>query len=183
LIHTLRQFARLLKISTILARYRLDEFLEATHLYRPMRLVRVLAPWATSKEMAGRPRGERLRLALTEMGPVFVKFGQIVSTRRDLVPADIADERAAGPVPPFPGTQAQAIVERELQQPVAELSRISVQPTGFNSAGACSSLRMVAVVVKVVRPGYASSYGERNLHKPGSKSKSAGQANRISAGI
>ena len=47
MIHTLRQFGRLLKISTILARYRLDEFLEATQLYRPMRLVRVLAPWAT----------------------------------------------------------------------------------------------------------------------------------------
>jgi ubiquinone biosynthesis protein len=158
-IHTLRQFARLLKISTILARYRLDEFLKATHLYRPMRLVRVLAPWAKSKEMAGRPRGERLRLALTEMGPVFVKFGQIVSTRRDLVPADIADELALlqDQVPPFPGTQARAIVERELQQPVAELfAHFDVQPLASASIAQVHAAVLPdgrEVVVKVVRPG------------------------------
>jgi len=158
-IHTLRQFGRLLKISTILARYRLDEFLEATHLYRPMRLVRVLAPWATDKEMAGRPRGERLRLALTEMGPVFVKFGQIVSTRRDLVPPDIADELALlqDQVPPFPGTEARAIVERELEQPVAELfSHFDMQPLASASIAQVHAATLPdgrEVVVKVVRPG------------------------------
>ncbi|MSQ98790.1 MAG: ubiquinone biosynthesis regulatory protein kinase UbiB [Xanthomonadales bacterium] len=157
--HTLRQFARLLKISTILARYRLDEFLEATHLYRPMRLARVLAPWATDKEMAGRPRGERLRLALTEMGPVFVKFGQIVSTRRDLVPADIADELALlqDQVPPFPGAEARAIVERELEQPVAELfSHFDMQPLASASIAQVHAATLPdgrEVVVKVVRPG------------------------------
>jgi len=82
--HGLRQFARLLKISAILSRYRLDEFLEATHLYRPMRLLRVIAPWGR-RGVADKPRGERLRLALQEMGPIYVKFGQIISTRRDLV--------------------------------------------------------------------------------------------------
>ena len=159
MIHTLRQFGRLLKISTILARYRLDEFLEATHLYRPMRLVRVLAPWATDKEMAGRPRGERLRLALTEMGPVFVKFGQIVSTRRDLVPPDIADELALlqDQVPPFPGTEARAIVERELEQPVAELfSHFDMQPLASASIAQVHAATLPdgrEVVVKVVRPG------------------------------
>ena len=159
MIHTLRQFARLLKISTILARYRLDEFLEATHLYRPMRLVRVLAPWASDKEMASRPRGERLRLALTEMGPVFVKFGQIVSTRRDLVPADIADELALlqDQVPPFPGTEARAIVERELEQPVAELfSHFDMQPLASASIAQVHAATLPdgrEVVVKVVRPG------------------------------
>ena len=53
-------------------------------------LVRVLAPWRSDGTMAKRPRGERLRLALNEMGPIFVKFGQILSTRRDLLPPDVA---------------------------------------------------------------------------------------------
>jgi len=86
-IHGFRQFTRLLKISAILSRYRLDEFLEATHLYRPMRLLRVIAPWGR-RNVADAPRGERLRLALNEMGPIYVKFGQIMSTRRDMIPAD-----------------------------------------------------------------------------------------------
>jgi len=111
-IHGFRQFTRLLKISAILSRYRLDEFLEATHLYRPMRLLRVIAPWGR-RHVADAPRGERLRLALNEMGPIYVKFGQIMSTRRDMIPADIADELALlqDQVPPFPGEQAQAIIE------------------------------------------------------------------------
>ena len=92
MIRGVRQFARLLKISAILSRYRLDEFLEATHLYRPMSLLRVFTPGG--KELADRPRGERLRMALQDMGPIYVKFGQIVSTRRDLVAPDIADELA-----------------------------------------------------------------------------------------
>ena len=89
MIHSLRQFTRTLKISAILSRYRLDEFLEATHLYRPMRLLRVIAPWG-ARGVGDKPRGERLRLALNEMGPIYVKFGQIISTRRDLVAPDIA---------------------------------------------------------------------------------------------
>jgi len=158
-IHALRQFGQMLKISAILVRFRLDEFLEATHLYRPMRLLRVLAPWSVDKDMAGRPRGERLRLALTEMGPVYVKFGQIISTRRDLIPTDIADELALlqDRVPPFPGEQAQAIIERALEQPVDKLF------TDFDSRPlASASIAQVhaatlpdgqQVVVKVVRPG------------------------------
>ena len=64
MIHTLRQFSRMLKISAILSRYELDEFLEATHLYRPMRLLRVITPWGRP-DMTDKRRGERLRLALT----------------------------------------------------------------------------------------------------------------------
>ena len=122
MIHGLRQFARLLKLSAILSRYRLDEFLEATHLYRPMRLLRLVAPWGR-RGVADKPRGERLRLALQEMGPIYVKFGQIISTRRDLVATDIADELALlqDQVPPFPGAEAQAIVEQALKKPVREL--------------------------------------------------------------
>lgn len=159
MIHTLRQFARMLKISSILTRYRLDEFLQATHLYRPMRLLRILAPWSSNQELAGRPRGERLRLALTEMGPVYVKFGQIISTRRDLVPADIADELALlqDQVPPFPGEQAQAIIEQALQQPVSELfTHFATQPLASASIAQVHAATLPnghEVVVKVVRPG------------------------------
>ena len=158
MIHSLRQFARMLKISAILSRYRLDEFLEATHLYRPMRLLRVIAPWG-ARGVADKPRGERLRLALNEMGPIYVKFGQIISTRRDLVAPDIADELALlqDQVPPFPGEEAPAIVENALEQPVSELfSSFNLQPLASASIAQVHEATLPdgrAVVVKVVRPG------------------------------
>ena len=158
MIHTLRQFTRLLKISAILSRYRLDEFLQATHLYRPMTLLRILAPWGR-RGVADKSRGERLRLALHEMGPIYVKFGQIISTRRDLVAPDIADELAKlqDQVPPFPGEQAQAIVERALGKPVAELfGSFDALPLASASIAQVHAATLVdgrEVVVKVVRPG------------------------------
>ena len=159
MMHTVRQFVRMLKISAILSRYRLDEFLAATHLYRPMRLLRVLAPWSSDRELASRPRGERLRLALNEMGPIYVKFGQIVSTRRDLIPGDIADELAKlqDQVPPFPGEQARDIIETALEKPVDELfTQFDTQPLASASIAQVHAATLPdgrAVVVKVVRPG------------------------------
>jgi len=157
-IHSLRQFARMLKISAILSRYELDEFLEATHLYRPMRLLRLVTPWGRS-DLAGRPRGERLRLALNEMGPIYVKFGQIISTRRDLVAPDIADELALlqDQVPPFPGTEARSIIENALGKPVAELfGSFDLEPLASASIAQVHAATLAdgrEVVVKVVRPG------------------------------
>jgi ubiquinone biosynthesis protein len=158
MIHTLRQFARMLKISAILSRYQLDEFLEATRLYRPMRLLRVGTPWGRP-DMAGKPRGERVRMALNEMGPIYVKFGQIISTRRDLVALDIADELALlqDQVPPFPGTEAQAIVEKALKKPVSELfGSFELEPLASASIAQVHAATLPdgqEVVVKVVRPG------------------------------
>ncbi len=157
MIHGMKQFARLLKISAILSKYQLDEFLEATHLYRPMRLLRVVMPG--SKEIADKPRGERLRLALHEMGPIYVKFGQIISTRRDLVAPDIADELALlqDQVPPFPGEDAQAIIEKALEKPVSELfASFSLEPLASASIAQVHEATLPdgrEVVVKVVRPG------------------------------
>jgi len=157
MLHGLRQFTRLIKISAILSRYRLDEFLEATHLYRPMSLLRVFSP--RSKEMAERPRGERLRMALHEMGPIYVKFGQIISTRRDLVAPDIADELALlqDQVPPFPGEEAQAIVEKALGKPIADLfASFELKPLASASIAQVHEATLSdgrEVVVKVVRPG------------------------------
>jgi len=157
-IHGFRQFSRLLKISAILSRYRLDEFLEATHLYRPMRLLRVIAPWGR-RYVADAPRGERLRLALNDMGPIFVKFGQIMSTRRDMIPPDIADELALlqDQVPPFPGQEARAIVEQALEKPVEELFQtFDTTPLASASIAQVHAATLAddyEVVVKVVRPG------------------------------
>ena len=158
MIHNIKQFARLLKISAILSRYRLDEFLEATHLYRPMRLLRVFSPTG-NKDIENMPRGARLRLALHEMGPIYVKFGQIISTRRDLVAPDIADELALlqDQVPPFPGEEAQAIVEKALGQPVSELfTSFELKPLASASIAQVHEATLLdgrEVVVKVVRPG------------------------------
>ncbi len=77
----LRVLARLLQIQRALVRHRLDDFVRATHLYRPVRLVRLASPWTWFQRSAGATRGARLRLALEELGPVFVKFGQALSTR------------------------------------------------------------------------------------------------------
>ena len=75
-----RQFARLLRITQVFVRHDLDEFVTAIHLFRPYRLLLRLAPWRLFARR-GLPRGVRLREALEELGPVFVKFGQMLSTR------------------------------------------------------------------------------------------------------
>jgi len=156
-IHGLRQFLRLWHISATLARYRLDEFLAATHLFRPMRWARAILP--ARSEIAGKPRGARLRMALEELGPVYVKFGQIISTRRDLLPADIADELSLlqDQVPPFPGSEAQKIIERALGKPVDELfSEFDPQPLASASIAQVHAVTLNdgrAAVAKVVRPG------------------------------
>ena len=79
-----RVLARLLQIQRALVRHGLDDFVRATHLYRPFRFLVYLSPWTWFQRSIGVTRGERLRLALEELGPIFVKFGQALSTRRDL---------------------------------------------------------------------------------------------------
>ncbi len=152
----MRQFLSLLRISAILARYGLHDLLRATHLYRPMGWLQNLVPGA--REAAKRPRGERLRLALQELGPVYVKFGQILSTRRDLLPRDVAEELALlqDRVPPFPGEQAKAIIEEALRQPVEEaFASFDIEPLASASIAQVHPATLPdgqEVVVKVVRP-------------------------------
>jgi ubiquinone biosynthesis protein len=147
----------LLRVAIVLLRYRLDELVDAAHLFRPLKLVRPLLgrPVVDVRPLS---RGARIRLALTELGPIFVKAGQILSTRRDLVPGDIADELALlqDQVPPFPGEDARAIVERELKHPVGQLYA-SFDPVPLASASisqvhAATLHDGRAVVVKVLRP-------------------------------
>jgi ubiquinone biosynthesis protein len=158
LIHATRQFARALNISAILVRYRLDEFLQEAHVFRPMQVVRFFAP-VSRRRVADLPRGERLRLALQEMGPIYVKFGQILSTRRDLLPADIAEELALlqDRVPPFPGEEARQITEDALGGSVTELfAEFDLEPLASASIAQVHAATLHGgekVVVKVVRPG------------------------------
>ncbi|MFI4970322.1 MAG: AarF/UbiB family protein [Lysobacterales bacterium] len=116
----MRQLPRLLRIAGVLARYRLDDLVDAGHRSRMLAIARVLMPRARA-DIAALARGERLALALTELGPIFVKFGQILSTRRDLIPADIADAltQLQDRVAPFPAELARAAIERAFGVPIA----------------------------------------------------------------
>ncbi len=158
MIASLRSFARLFHIARVLLRYRLDDLLDATRLFRWMRPVRTLiAP--TPASIRERSRGARLRLALEELGPIFVKFGQILSTRRDLLPPDIADELAQlqDRVKPFPGEQARDAIEAALGKPVDELfARFEIEPLASASIAQVHPAQLhdgTEVVIKVLRPG------------------------------
>jgi ubiquinone biosynthesis protein len=149
-------FFRLVRIQRILVKYGLDEFISATHLLRPLRFFFYLAPRGGDRDS---PRGERIRLALEELGPIFVKFGQAISTRRDLLPPDIADELAKlqDAVPPFPTEQAVAILEAAYQSPVDEVfTRFDRDPLAAASIAQVHTAALpdgTEVIVKVLRPG------------------------------
>ena len=152
-----------LRIGRVLLRYRLHTLAEGTPADRWLWLLRPFVPRA-SREVTELPRGARVRLALQELGPIFVKFGQVLSTRRDLVPPDIADELVLlqDQVAPFDGDEARAIVERELGRPVSEaFARFDTVPLASASVAQVHAALLPAtggapareVVVKVLRPG------------------------------
>ena len=154
---TPRQTLRLTRISLVLARHGLDEIILSAHIFRPLRFLIYLSPfhWLRNRQVA---RGERIRRALEDLGPVFVKFGQMLSTRRDLLPADIAGELAKlqDQVPPFPGREARQIVEKALGKPVTELfQEFNETPLASASIAQVHAARLKderEVVVKVLRP-------------------------------
>lgn len=153
-----RQLLRLLYISTVLLRHGLDDIVLATHLFRPVRFVRFFFPWHWLRRPLP-PRGVCIRQALEELGPIFVKFGQMLSTRRDLLADDIAIElsKLQDRVPPFPGMQARVIIETTLGLPVAKLfAEFDETPYASASIAQVHLARLHdgrEVVVKVVRPG------------------------------
>jgi ubiquinone biosynthesis protein len=117
-----RVLSRLLEIQRVLVKHGLDEIILATHLFRPLRFAFYLSPATWFQRGSAGTRAERLRLAFEELGPIFMKFGQMLSTRRDLLPRDIADELAMlqDRVPPFSGVDAKRIIEEALGRPVTE---------------------------------------------------------------
>jgi ubiquinone biosynthesis protein len=164
----LRVLSRLLQIQRVLVRHGLDEIILETHLFRPLRFFFYLSPATWFERQRGGSRGERIRLALEELGPIFVKFGQALSTRRDLLPPDIADEleKLQDRVPPFPGHEARAIAERAYGRPVTEVfAEFDEQPLAAASIAQVHTARLHSgedVVVKVIRPGVREKI-ERDL--------------------
>jgi ubiquinone biosynthesis protein len=154
---SLAQIPRLLRIAAVLVRYRLDDLVDAAHLYRPLKLAHGVLPRPRG-DIAGLPRGERLAMALTELGPIFVKFGQILSTRRDLLPEDVADALTMlqDRVAPFPESVARAAIEAALGAPIAErFATFDGTPLASASIAQVHAATLRdgrEVVVKVLRP-------------------------------
>ncbi|WP_457667834.1 2-polyprenylphenol 6-hydroxylase, partial [Thiolapillus sp.] len=154
-----RQGVRVVYIAWVLAKHGLDEFILAAHLFRPIRFFRYLSPfyWLQRGQRPG--YGVRIRRTLEDLGPIYIKFGQILSTRRDLLPDDIAEElvKLQDNVPPFPAEQSKAIVEKALGGRVEDIfARFEAQPMASASIAQVHAATLHSgeeVIVKVVRPG------------------------------
>lgn len=152
----MRHLARLVFILFTVLRFGLDEL--ALSGFR-QRWVRLLVRLMTVGRRLTLPRGVRLRLALEALGPIFVKFGQVLSTRRDLLPADVADElaRLQDRVPPFPAAQAKAMVEAAFARPLeAMFASFEAEPVASASIAQVHFATLLdgrEVAVKVLRPG------------------------------
>jgi ubiquinone biosynthesis protein len=156
--HHMQKYLRLFTIYRVAARYRLGELLQSVPQAKWLVLLLGL-PGTSSPEVANLSRGIRLRLALEELGPIFIKFGQLLSTRRDMMPADLADELALlqDKVAPFDGLQAKALIEMALGYPLEEkFSAFSVVPLASASVAQVHTATLATgedVVIKVIRPG------------------------------
>ena len=148
----------LYRIARVLIRHNLDEFVIALKLARPWTMLLRAVPrkWRSHYD---EPRGVRLREALQELGPVFVKFGQVLSTRPDLIPEDIYTEltKLQDEVPPFSGSEARRIIEQALDQPIDQIfDEFITESTASASVAQVHYAKLVGgqeVVVKVLRPG------------------------------
>ena len=153
---SLKTIFRLIRIQRVLVKYGLDDIIKKTHLLRPLRFVFYLFP--RSRDISA-PLGERIRLALEELGPIFIKFGQALSTRRDLLPKDIADELAKlqDDVPPFPAEEAISILDAAYGKSVNEVfERFDTEPFAAASIAQVHTAKLPdgpEVIVKLLRPG------------------------------
>ncbi|HTQ99421.1 MAG TPA: AarF/UbiB family protein, partial [Candidatus Acidoferrum sp.] len=153
----MQQYRRLFTIYRTAAHYRLNTLLDEFPQTRGLSLLLRLAPGG--KEVVSMGRGRRLRLALESLGPIFIKFGQLLSTRRDLVPLDIADELALlqDQVTPFPGDQALQLIEQALGKPLQEVfAHVEQAPLASASVAQVHAATLLSgedVVIKVIRPG------------------------------
>ena len=146
---------RLARITTVAIRFGLDDILLSHERLRAVRpWVNRLLFWRDLRE----PRAVRLRLALEALGPISVKFGQVLSTRRDLLPPDIADELAKlqDRVPPFPVEQVIATLERSFRKPVDQVfktfDRTPIASASVAQVHLAELPDGTPVAVKVLRP-------------------------------
>ncbi|HEY6774787.1 MAG TPA: ubiquinone biosynthesis regulatory protein kinase UbiB [Oxalicibacterium sp.] len=154
------RFLRVFKIIRVAIRYGLDDIaMSGLTIPRTTRLLNAILFW---RDISA-PRGERLRRALEDLGPIFVKFGQVLSTRRDLMPMDIADElaRLQDRVPPFPTELAIAQIVRSLgahpDQLFAHFEREPVASASIAQVHFAQLKNGRNVAVKVLRPGVRRS--------------------------
>lgn len=151
---------RLFKITKVVIKYRLDDLLfDIPILPFWIRLFKNLLPWRWfRRKTLPISRGDRIRLALEELGPVFIKFGQMLSTRQDLIPIDIAQALSSlqDNVPPFPAEQSIALIEAQLGMKVTEaFSQFEYEPLASASIAQVHTAILKTgedAVVKVVRP-------------------------------
>ncbi|MCV2361459.1 ubiquinone biosynthesis regulatory protein kinase UbiB [Paucibacter sp. TC2R-5] len=152
----MRYFARLFVIVWTILRFGLDELALSGFRRKRFRLLRRAVSLGRSWEQ---PRGVRLRLALEHLGPIFVKFGQVLSTRRDLVPEDMIEElsKLQDRVPPFPAAESRALVEKAFGRPVEDLfGSFEAEPVASASIAQVHFATLKdgrEVAVKVLRPG------------------------------
>jgi ubiquinone biosynthesis protein len=148
---------RLIHINLTLARYGLDEIILSLHLFSPLRFLVYLNPYTWLRDKS-QSRAVRIRLCIESLGPIFIKFGQLLATRRDLLSDELIDEleNLLDKVPPFPVEQARAVIEKQLGKPIDE-AFLSFDSTVLASASIAQVHGAVLpdgsdVIVKIVRP-------------------------------
>ena len=161
-----KQISRLFVINRVLVKHGLDEILLHIPIFQPLRFFYYIAPWNIKKHGVGKqasketqtPLGVRIRLALEDLGPVFIKFGQMLSTRNDLLPPDINQElsKLQDNVPSFPSRQAMDIIEQSFGKPLNEVFQsFDAEPLASASIAQVHTATLFSgesVIVKVVRP-------------------------------
>lgn len=153
----LGEISRLITIQKTLIHYGLDEIVLASSGSRPVRILFYLFPWNWFGRKRG-PRAERLRCALEDLGPIFIKLGQILSTRRDFLPEDISQEfsKLQDKVPPFPGKEARRIIEDAFEKKIDEIFlEFDETPLASASIAQVHAAKMKdgrEMIIKVVRP-------------------------------
>jgi ubiquinone biosynthesis protein len=154
-----RQLLRMLHIQRVLLKHGLDELVSATHLFRPLAWLRRVPGLGMRLAARQQPVGVRVREALIELGPIFVKFGQALSTRRDLLPGEIAGElaRLQDRVPPFPAEETRRQLAAAYRRPIEQLfARLDDQPLAAASIAQVHAAVLPdgrEAIIKVLRPG------------------------------